>query len=140
MAVDRVTQQLSPVFVYDGDCSFCSSCARFIERRIPTRASVVPWQFADLGALGLTVDECETAVQWVDPAGGVTAAGPDGIAALLRDAGKGWWLIGSVLRLKPVRTVAWPAYRWVANHRHLLPGGTAACSLPQRERDRLAGK
>ena len=39
-------------FVYDGDCAFCTSCAQFIERRIPTGARVVPWQFADLAALG----------------------------------------------------------------------------------------
>jgi hypothetical protein len=25
-------------FVIDGDCAFCSTCARFIERRIPTPA------------------------------------------------------------------------------------------------------
>jgi predicted DCC family thiol-disulfide oxidoreductase YuxK len=134
-----MTKQLNPVFVYDGDCSFCTSCAHFIERWIPTRAAIVPWQFADLSALGLTQQECETAVQWVDPGIGVTAAGPDGIAAMLRDAGKGWWLIGTVLRLKPVRAVAWPAYRWIAGHRHLLPGGTAACSLPQSARERLYG-
>ena len=24
-----------PVFLYDGDCAFCTSCARFIERHIP---------------------------------------------------------------------------------------------------------
>src|SRR5690606_9619127 len=37
----------SPVFLYDGDCSFCTTCANFIERRIPTSARVVPWQFTD---------------------------------------------------------------------------------------------
>ncbi|NMO50826.1 DUF393 domain-containing protein [Actinoplanes sp. TBRC 11911] len=130
---------MNPVFVFDGDCAFCSSCARFIERRIPTRASVVPWQFTDLAALGLTQEQAETAVQWVDPEHSVIAAGPDGIAALLRDAGKGWRPIGAVLGLRPVRAVAWPAYRWVAKHRHLMPGGTAACSLPQSARDRLRG-
>jgi predicted DCC family thiol-disulfide oxidoreductase YuxK len=134
-----MTQQHNPVFVYDGDCAFCSSCARFIERWIPTRAAVVPWQFSDLGALGLTQQQAEAAVQWVDPSRSVIAAGPDGIAAMLRDAGKAWWLIGSALRLRPVRAVAWPAYRWLANHRHLMPGGTAACSLPQSARDRLYG-
>ena len=39
-----------------------------------------------------------------------------------------------------VRLMAWPAYRWIADHRHLLPGGTAACSLPQVERDKLYGR
>jgi hypothetical protein len=33
----------------------------------------------------------------------------------------------------------WPLYRLISRNRHKLPGGTAACSLPQAERDRLAG-
>lgn len=129
---DQVTA--TPTFVYDGDCSFCTTCAQFIERRIPTRARVVPWQFADLDALGLTTDQCEEAVQWVSPDGTV-AAGPDAIAALLHDAGRLWQVPASALAFSPVRAVAWPAYRWIAEHRHLLPGGTAACSLPQAQRN-----
>ena len=122
----------APTFVYDGDCSFCTTCAQFIERRIPTRARVVPWQFADLEALGLTAEQCEESVQWV---GDSTAAGPDAIALLLRDAGRTWRAAGTALQWGPVRLAAWPVYRWVAEHRHLMPGGTAACSLPQAQRD-----
>lgn len=119
-------------FVYDGDCAFCSSCARFVERRIPSGAAVVAWQRTDLAELGLTPDECEQAVQWVSPTG--KASGPDAIARLLLDAGSFWRLPGWLLRLPPVRRVAWPAYRWIARNRHRLPGGTATCSLPQSER------
>jgi predicted DCC family thiol-disulfide oxidoreductase YuxK len=129
---------VTATFVYDGDCSFCTSCAAFIERRIPSRATVVPWQFADLPSLGLTQEQAEQAVQWVDEDGAV-ASGPDAIALLLRDAGRLWTVPGRALQLGPVRFAAWPAYRWVSNHRHLLPGGTAACSLPQAQRDRLYG-
>ena len=129
---------IAPTFVYDGDCSFCTTCAGFIERRIPTRARVVPWQFADLDELGLTVEQCESAVQWVG-GDGTVAAGPDAIALLLRDAGRFWQFAGGALQLGPVRLAAWPAYHWVADHRHLLPGGTAACSLPQAQRALLYG-
>lgn len=129
---------MKPTLVYDGDCSFCTACAEFIERRIPTRARVVPWQFADLDALGLTTGQCEAAIQWV-ATDGTVAAGPDAIALLLRDAGRLWRVAGGVLGTPPARLVAWPAYRWVADHRHLLPGGTAACSLPQAQRDRIYG-
>ncbi|MFG1928239.1 thiol-disulfide oxidoreductase DCC family protein [Cryptosporangium sp. NPDC048952] len=124
-------------FVYDGDCAFCSTCARFIERRIPTSAAVVAWQRTDLDALELTVDEAETAVQWVSDER--RAAGPDAIAELLIDAGSFWRPAGHVLRSAPVRKLAWPVYRWVARNRDKLPGGTATCALPQAERDRLAG-
>jgi predicted DCC family thiol-disulfide oxidoreductase YuxK len=123
------------VFLYDGDCSFCTSCANFIERRIPTRAEVRPWQFADLDALGVTQAEAEEAVVWVAP-GGVKDAGPAAIARLLVDAGSFWRPLGWVLGLPPVRWVAWPVYRLIARNRHRLPGGTPACSLPQAERDR----
>ncbi|MBB5111428.1 putative DCC family thiol-disulfide oxidoreductase YuxK [Micromonospora echinospora] len=126
-------------FVYDGDCAFCTRCAQFIERRIPTGARVVPWQFADLAALGLTEAECEEAVQWVG-ADGSRAAGPDAIARLLGDSGPLWRFAGTGLRLSPVRAAAWPAYRWVARNRHRLPGGTAACALPQEARERLYGQ
>lgn len=127
-----------PTFVYDGDCAFCTACANFIDRRIPTNARVVPWQFADLATLGLTAAECEQAVQWVG-ADGVRAAGPDAIARLLGASRLGWRLLGAVLRFPPVRALAWPTYRWVARNRHRMPGGTAACSLPQATRERLYG-
>jgi predicted DCC family thiol-disulfide oxidoreductase YuxK len=122
----------APTFVYDGDCSFCTACVKFIERRIPTRARLIPWQFADLESLALDPEQCDKSVQWV---GDRTAAGPDAIALLLRDAGRIWRVAGTALQCGPVRLVAWPVYRWVAEHRHLMPGGTAACSLPQAQRD-----
>jgi predicted DCC family thiol-disulfide oxidoreductase YuxK len=135
------SQPERPVFLYDGDCSFCSSCADFIERRIPTGADVKPWQFVDLDALGVTQADAEEAVIWVPAAGdgrssGATKAGPEAIARLLVEAGSFWRPIGWVLDLAPVRWVAWPVYRLVSRNRHRLPGGTAACSLPQAERDR----
>jgi predicted DCC family thiol-disulfide oxidoreductase YuxK len=124
---------VTPTFVYDGDCSFCTSCAQFIERRIPSHARLVPWQFTDLASLGLTQEQAEKAVQWVGTDGTI-ASGPDAIALLLRDAGRGWTLPGRALQFGPVRFAAWPAYRWIADHRHLMPGGTPACSLPQAQR------
>jgi predicted DCC family thiol-disulfide oxidoreductase YuxK len=129
-----------PVFLYDGDCAFCTTCAHVIERRIPTSARVTPWQFEDLDALGVTRDDAEAAVQWIgadaDGHDHVLLAGPDAIARLLVDAGSYWRPLGWVLARPPVRWVAWPVYRWVSRNRHRMPGGTAACSLPQAERDR----
>ncbi|HEU5107663.1 MAG TPA: DUF393 domain-containing protein [Micromonosporaceae bacterium] len=118
---------VNPTFVYDGDCAFCSACARFVERRVPTPARVTPWQFADLDALGLTAEQCERAVQWVD--GGSSAAGPEAIARLLRSSRPYWRVAGRLLGLRPVLALAWPVYRWVARNRHRMPGGTAACRV-----------
>lgn len=124
---------MTATFVYDGDCAFCTSCARFVDRWVPTRAAVIPWQWADLTALGLTAAECEAAVQWVTtgPDGPAPAlAGPDAIAALLGSSHRAWRAVGWLLRRRVVRGLAWPAYRWVARNRHRMPGGTAACALP----------
>jgi predicted DCC family thiol-disulfide oxidoreductase YuxK len=142
-----------PTFLYDGDCAFCSMCARFIERHIRTPARIVPYQSAALDELDVTEQAAEVAVQWVDPAGPwpwgrrlpssprssvqtSPAPGPVGIARLLRSAAgvSGWLLwrpLGLLLGLRPVLVLAWPAYRWVSRNRHRLPGGTAACVLPR---------
>lgn len=119
---------MAAMFLYDGDCGFCSTCARFIERRVPTPAVVIPWQRADLAALGLTREQCETAVWWVEP-GYPPAAGPDAIGALLRTSNIYWRPLGWLLRLPLVSWFAWPIYRIIARYRHRLPGGTPACRL-----------
>ncbi|MGH8795140.1 MAG: thiol-disulfide oxidoreductase DCC family protein [Stackebrandtia sp.] len=124
------------VFLFDGDCAFCSLCAKFIGRRMRTEAQVLPWQEVDIDALGLTEEACDAAVQWAAP-GEPVKAGPDAIARLLRSAGGAfglWRVAGALLALPPARWLAWPVYRWVARNRHRMPGGTAACSLPQSQR------
>lgn len=123
----------SPIFVYDGDCGFCTRCAQFAERRVPSSARIVPWQWTNLAALGLSEAECDAAVQWVNP-GWPTVAGPDAIAALLGSSTRGWRAAGWLLRRAPVRALAWPVYRWVSRNRHRMPGGTPACSLPSAQR------
>jgi predicted DCC family thiol-disulfide oxidoreductase YuxK len=122
---------VTATFVYDGDCAFCTTCARFARRWVPTPAVIVPWQFADLARLGLTRAQCEAAVQWVVPGPRGALAGPDAIAALLASSRRAWRLVGWLLQRRPVRLLGWQVYRWVARNRHRLPGGTAACALPR---------
>jgi predicted DCC family thiol-disulfide oxidoreductase YuxK len=124
-------------FLYDGDCAFCSACARFMMRRIPTPARIVAWQFTDLGELGLTAAQCDESVQWVafDAAGRrYAASGPVAIAALLRTSGRGWRAVGGLLAVRPVLAIAWPVYRFIARHRDKMPGGTPTCALPADQR------
>jgi predicted DCC family thiol-disulfide oxidoreductase YuxK len=120
------------VFVFDGDCAFCSSCARFLERHIPTTATVQAWQHSDLPALGLTQADCEEAVQWVR--GGEHRSGPAAIAGLLRDSRGLWRAAGRMLGTRPALAAAAPVYRWIARNRDRLPGGTPACVLPAAQR------
>lgn len=128
----RNNGRVTATFLYDGDCAFCSSCVRFIERFIPTPATVTPWQFAALDDLGVDVAAAIDAVQWIEP-GRPVLAGPAAIARLLRTSPRRVWRpVGALLALRAVTALAWPVYRWVARNRHRLPGGTAACALPPR--------
>jgi predicted DCC family thiol-disulfide oxidoreductase YuxK len=125
-----------PTLVYDGDCAFCSSCARFVKRWIPTGAAVEAWQLIDVESVGLTVPECDAAVQWVTSPTHHTS-GPMAIADLL-SASRPWWrVVGRLLGSHPVSQVAWPVYNWASRHRDRLPGGTATCALPRAERDQV---
>jgi predicted DCC family thiol-disulfide oxidoreductase YuxK len=122
-------QASRPVLVFDGDCAFCTTCVRFIERFVPTTAEVVPWQFADLAALGTTADRAQRELLWIHPSGNVDG-GAAAVAALLVDAGGAWRLAGWLMRRPVLNRIADGMYRLVAANRHRLPGGTPACALP----------
>jgi predicted DCC family thiol-disulfide oxidoreductase YuxK len=93
---------------------------------------VQPWQFTDIGALGVSAAECDAAVQWVD--GPRRAAGPAAIAALLRTSRLWWRAAGWVLDTRLGLALTSPVYRWVARNRDRMPGGTATCALPSAQR------
>lgn len=122
-----------PVLVYDGDCGFCTSSVRFLERHVPVRAEVVAFQFADLDALGTTAERAQHEVLWVDRAGRVSG-GAEAIGRMLTDAGGVWRVPGVAMRVPPVSWLAHAVYRLVANNRQRMPGGTAACMLPPDRR------
>jgi predicted DCC family thiol-disulfide oxidoreductase YuxK len=115
-----------PVLVFDGDCAFCTTCVRLVERRIGPDAEVVAWQFADLAELGVSEEQAADAVQWVQ-ADGAVRSGHEAIAAMLSSAGPIWRIAGRILLLPGISWVAAHAYRLIATNRHRLPGGTPAC-------------
>lgn len=115
-----------PLLIFDGDCAFCTSCENWAAKRIEHEA--LPWQFADLEALGLSQAQVQASIWLFD--GDRVASGSDAAAALLRRADAfGWRLVGELMALPGIRHIARPAYRALARHRHQLPGGTAACEL-----------
>jgi len=115
-----------PVLLYDGDCAFCTSCARLIERRVRPGAEVVPWQFAELDALGVSAEQATAAVQWIALDGGVRS-GHEAIAATLKASGPLWQPLGHLLLLPGISWLAAKGYELVAANRYRLPGGTPAC-------------
>jgi len=118
----------TPVLVFDGDCGFCTSSARFVARWViggrPT--TVAPWQLLNVAALGLTPQQCRTAVQWVGKDGQV-ATGHTAIAAALRSGHPVWRPVGALIVAPGFSWLARHLYSWVADHRYALPGGTPAC-------------
>ena len=116
------------VLVFDGDCGFCTWSAGLLQRWSTAGLAVVPWQRADLGALGLTADECATAVQCVAPDG--TYSGGLAVARALRGCRQPWRSAGVVLAIPALRPLVEHGYAWVAANRYRLPGSTPACRLP----------
>ena len=126
-----------PVLVYDGDCGICTRFARLSTRLRRRRGdyAVAPWQTLDLGALGLTAQQCDAAVQWVAADGSVSSS-QDAVARSLLAAHPALRPVGALILAPGVNALAGVVYRWVAANRSRLPGGTAACSLPADQRPR----
>ena len=117
-----------PVLVYDGECGFCSSSARWIAARWNRPARLCAYQeLGDdgLSALGLDRAEAAAAAWWVDDAGrGFRGHLAVAHALMWSD---GWRRLGG--RLLATRVMWLPAvlgYRLVSRYRRLLPGA-AAC-------------
>ncbi|ANJ10730.1 DUF393 domain-containing protein [Streptomyces sp. BPPL-273] len=121
----------SPLLVFDGDCGFCTTAVRVLERRVRPRCRTVARQRADLGALGVSGDRAAHEVLWVTPVGTVYG-GSDAVAKLLLSAGGAWRLLGAALLVPPARNAAHVLYRLVADNRSRLPGRTEACAVPER--------
>ncbi len=122
-------------FVYDGDCAFCTRCARWARRRVRPGVRIVAASDVGLAALGLTPAQAAEAAWWVD--GGRRERGHRAIGFLLRASRAWWWRLAGLLLLLPgVSPLAGPAYAWIARNRHRMPGGAAACSAaapPRRD-------
>ena len=120
------------VLVFDGDCGFCTTSARFAKRWVDRRGryDLRPWQELDLAALGLTQAQCIEAAQYVRPDGTVASAHL-AIAEGLHHGAPLWRPLGWLVAAPGVRAVAARVYTWVADHRYQLPGGTPACAPTQ---------
>jgi predicted DCC family thiol-disulfide oxidoreductase YuxK len=120
---------MSRLLVFDGDCGFCTSSVRFADRWIKPPAEALPWQRADLDALGLTEAQCNEAVQYRDRGGRWHSAGR-AVAALLIDSRFPWSLLGRLARVPGLAWIVDRLYELVSANRGKLPGGTPACQAP----------
>ncbi len=122
----HLSRRERPVLLYEGDCAFCTTCARVLERIGPD-AEIVAWQFADLAELGITEEQASDALQWVQ-INGTVRSGHEAIAAVLNTAGPIWKIISRTVLLPGISWMAAKVYRLVADNRYRLPGSTPACA------------
>lgn len=118
------------LLVFDGDCAFCTTWVNRLEAALPSFPPTTPYQWADLDALGVTLDDVQHYAWFLTPKhqyGGHLA-----FSALLRSQPRielrfaGW-----MLATPPFSWAAAVGYSLIARYRHLLPGGTPACALPR---------
>lgn len=115
--------------LYDPDCGFCTRSANWLVARgmRATATPLGPWA----AALGVDLERGQREVPFVRPDGRITW-GARAIADGLATCRGPLRFLGGILALAPIQALARPVYRWVAEHRHELPGGTAQCKLPPR--------
>lgn len=127
---ETINREAGPLLVFDGDCGFCTSSARWIQRKLPEETRVEPWQALDLDELGLTIADVVDAAWWFSPARSRPARGHEAIGWALAAAGGVWGAVGKLIVHRPVCWLARPVYALVARNRHRMPGGAPACQTP----------
>ena len=119
--------------VFDGDCGFCTTAVRWMERYLPASPQALPYQWAELDELGLTGQEASEQVWLVarDRSGILHQYGGHlAVSVLLRhQPAFGWRFLGVLLDTPPFSVAASIGYRLIAKYRYLLPGGTPACRV-----------
>lgn len=118
------------LFIFDGDCAFCSSSMRLLRRITKDRIPAEPYQFLELSKLGVSQAEAESAVQYLRD--GKQYKGAEAIARCLMDSKTIWSAAGWLLRAPVILSFAEIVYSAVAANRHRLPGGTPECQLKPR--------
>jgi predicted DCC family thiol-disulfide oxidoreductase YuxK len=123
--------RLEGTVLYDADCGFCTTCARWLGRH--GTCTVTAWQAVDLDALHLTEHDVTTAAWWLDASGAATASGAQAVAAALRTCAAPYRVLGWAITLPVMRVLVGVVYRWVARNRYRLPGATDACRIDRPE-------
>ncbi len=121
------------ILIYDGDCGFCTKSADFARKRLTSAVEVLAWQkMSNLATLGLTETDVQTRSYFVDQDGRIFG-GAESLARCALHMHSGWPLVGRIFLVPGFAQVASVVYKFVASNRHRLPGGTAACKLPNAE-------
>lgn len=111
------------LLVYDGGCGFCTQWAHWVEARLPSHARVKPWQALELEALGLSQQEVEASIWWLEDISGgdsVRSHGADAVGRALLASSGVWRVVGWLIIHPPLCWLARRVYRVVAANRHRI--------------------
>ena len=117
------------ILIFDGHCGFCTTAARFVERKSRTKVRALAWQLTELHGYRLTEQQARERVWLV--LDGRRYGGHECFCMLLRIQRKPLLTLIGWLFMTPA--LAWASrigYSLVARFRHRLPGGTPACQMP----------
>jgi len=117
-----------PLLLFDADCGFCTRAAGMAPK-LRLQVQVAAIQSVDLAALGVSAQRALVEMPFVR-ANGSVVYGHAAVSAALQTGPAPLRALGRLMVMRPLDSVCRRAYRWVAAHRHRLPGGTAACALP----------
>jgi len=109
------------VLFFDGDCSFCVTCAK-VAKRLKLRAEFQPIQSVDLVAFGVDPVRARLEVPARLEDGNVVY-GHHAIAAVLNTGALPLRLVGQTLTSAPLNPLSAKCYRAVATHRHWISKG-----------------
>jgi predicted DCC family thiol-disulfide oxidoreductase YuxK len=135
--VVRLNRGVGPVLVFDGECGFCTRAVGWLRLADGKRLiETVPYQRGGVPErLGLSRERCAESVHWRGPDGTV-ASGAAAISAALAVALDAEWPGRLYLRTGSAQE---RLYRWVAAHRHRLPGITPWCTRYPRDCAEVTG-
>ncbi|MFW6599317.1 thiol-disulfide oxidoreductase DCC family protein [Propionibacteriaceae bacterium Y2011] len=114
--------------LYDGDCGFCTSSARWLRRRIGSADTVEvrPWRPDDEATYGITPAMADAEIHFVTEHGEVLG-GADAVLGWWRTGTDSYPLLAQLLALPGLIQLTRAGYRLIAANRHRLPGSTDAC-------------
>ena len=118
--------------LFDADCGFCQRAVALLKRldrggRLAFTALQTPGAPA---RFGITEDQAYEQL-WALDRSGRRSGGAQAVATAA-DVALGTRALERALRVRLLRRAADRGYRWVAAHRHMLPGSTAACAVQHR--------
>lgn len=117
------------LLIYDGDCAFCKQSLKWALGKLPEFCRYVAYQKVDFAQFGLTMGDVKSQVWLID--GQKRLGGHRAVAWLFRQQKSVTWRALGLLidTFSPISALL---YRWVANNRHRLPGGTAECVIDDK--------